>query len=658
MKAAIRYLCRIIPLVVLVTSGCGSPPSETDDVLVAEALTEQPPGPRGHREVCAGPAAQGEARCYAHVRTDAKGYIQPFLAPQGFGTSDLQSAYQLPGSGGAGKTVAIVDAYDDPNAESDLAVYRAQYGLSACTSANGCFRKVNQNGVQGSYPIGNTGWAEEISLDLDMVSAACPNCKILLVEAASSTNANLYKAENTAVALGAAVVSNSWGEAEYSGEQTDEQTYFHHVGVAITVSSGDSDYGAQFPAASQYVTAVGGTNLAVSANARGWSETVWTGTGSGCSAFVTKPGWQHDASCAKRTIGDVSAIADPNTGVAVYDTYGGVGGWLVFGGTSVSSPLVAAIFAVTGHAATDGSLSYANSADFFDVTSGSNGSCGGTYLCTGEVGYDGPTGNGTPSAALLGAPTGPDFTIAATPASQTVIAPGSAAYTVSTAPVGDGTVEAITLSVSGLPAGVTGSFDPASINSGESTVLTIIVPAGQASSTTTFTVTGTAASGSHGASAGLTVTGAQVNEIKNGDFELGNLSSWSVAGSTGAVKTPHTGIYSARLGLTTRTNGDSSASQAIAVPATGTTTLSFWYRGHCTGGVTRDWATVTVTPSGKSPVTVLGHTCTNTGAWVNDTFNLTPYAGKSVTLKLVSHDDDQTRTPNYTFYDDVTAINQ
>ena len=294
--------------------------------------------------------------------------------------------------------MAIVDAYNDPNAESDLAVYRSTYGLPACTTANGCFRKVNQYGGT-SYPRGNTGWAEEISLDLDMVSAACPNCHILLVEASSSSLSNLFVAEDTAVSLSANAVSNSYGANEFSGENAYDG-YYNHPGVAITASSGDAGYGVQWPAASPDVTAVGGTSLAAAGTARGWSETAWSGAGSGCSAIEAQPSWQTRLGlpgCSNRMVADVSAIAAPNTGVAVYDTYN-TSGWLVFGGTSVASPLVASAYAMAGNTSTVtyGSYPYGHTASLYDVTAGSNGTCSPTYLCTAQVGYDGPTGLGTP----------------------------------------------------------------------------------------------------------------------------------------------------------------------------------------------------------------------------------------------------------------------
>lgn len=323
--------------------------------------------------------------------------------PPGFGPADLQSAYALPSlSAGTGQTVAIVDAYDDVTAESDLAVYRAQYGLPPCTTANGCFRKVNQTGGS-TPPTANASWGQEIALDLDMVSAVCPNCNILLVESNSASFVDLGTAVNEAAALGANAISNSYGGGESSAETTSYDAYYNHPGHAITVSSGDSGYGVQYPAASRYVTAVGGTSLARASNARGWSETVWSGAGSGCSAYEPKPSWQTDTGCARRTVADVSAVADPSTGVAVYDStaYQGRSGWMVFGGTSVAAPVIGAVYALAGNGSTinDGSYPYGHLSSLFDVTSGSNGSCGSSYLCTGKTGYDGPTGNGTPNGA-------------------------------------------------------------------------------------------------------------------------------------------------------------------------------------------------------------------------------------------------------------------
>jgi len=348
-------------------------------------------------KVCDSPRP-GDAACHAvrHDTVTPDGQVTPNVAPAGYGPADLRSAYNLSSASGSGQTVAIVDAYDDPRAESDLGVYRRQFGLSPCTTANGCFRKVNQSGGT-RYPRANSGWAQEISLDLDMVSAACPNCKILLVEASSTSLIDLGTAVNQAARMKATVISNSYGGSESSSELSYDKTYFNHPGVAITASSGDNGYGVEYPAASPNVTAVGGTSLSRSASPRGFDETVWSGAGSGCSAYDPKPTVQTDAACSRRTVADVAAVADPNTGVAVYDSYGS-SGWLVFGGTSVAAPLIASVYALAGNAgSTNASYPYSHSGSLFDVTSGSNGSCGGSYLCTGGTGFDGPTGLGTPN---------------------------------------------------------------------------------------------------------------------------------------------------------------------------------------------------------------------------------------------------------------------
>lgn len=327
--------------------------------------------------------------------TTSGGTISCSTAHAGYTPCDLQSAYSLPSqSAGKHETVAIVDAYNDPNAEADLGTYRTTFGLPACTTANGCFRKVTETGGT-RYPTGNVGWSEEISLDVDMVSAACPNCHILLVEAASNNLSDLLAAENEAAALGANSISNSWTATEFSTE-TSYDSYFHH-NIPITASTGDTGYGVGWPAASPYVTAAGGTSLSRAANARGWSETAWSGTGSGCSAYEAKPAWQTNTGCANRAVADVSAVADPNTGVATYDSYG-ESGWLVFGGTSVASPIIASVYALAGNGAAviTPAYAYANQAALNDVTSGSNGTCAVSDLCTAGPGYDGPTGLGTP----------------------------------------------------------------------------------------------------------------------------------------------------------------------------------------------------------------------------------------------------------------------
>lgn len=372
-------------------------------VVLAGALfsgggTAQPPAAVKHAAVCPGPAAEGNARCHARVVVDDKGSPFASSGPSGYNPADLRAAYNVTASGSSSTIIAIVDAYGYPNAESDLAAYRAQFGLPPCTTANGCFKKLNQSGVQGSYPRTDTGWSQESALDLDMASAMCPNCKLILVEASSASFQNLASAVSTAASFGAHVISNSYGGGE-SGSAAYEP-YYNHPGVAVTVSSGDSGYGVQFPASSPHVTAAGGTSLKRAGTSRGWSETAWSGAGSGCSTLYAKPGWQTDSGCAMRTVADVSAVADPNTGVSVYGPVNrNNSGWLVFGGTSVAAPLIGGIYGANGGAVSYGSDPYAHLGSIYDVIGGSNGSCGGSYLCTAVAGYDGPTGLGTPNGS-------------------------------------------------------------------------------------------------------------------------------------------------------------------------------------------------------------------------------------------------------------------
>jgi subtilase family serine protease len=346
---------------------------------------------------CAAPA-RGSAACLAQVRTDrAAAQVSPNATVSGYGPADLQSAYSLPSStAGSGQTVAIVDAFDDPNAAADLSTYRAQFGLPACTTASGCFRKINQNGGT-TPPRSNGGWAQEISLDLDMVSATCPNCHILLVEASSASFANLGAAVNEAASQHPASISNSYGGSDTSDASAP---FYNHPGIAVTASSGDGGFGVEFPASSRFVTAVGGTTLNRSGS--GFTQTAWGGAGSGCSSF--NPALTGQASfntgCPRRAVADVSAVADPNTGVAVFDSFasGGLSGWLVFGGTSVASPIIASVYALAGNTASiNNNYPYTHSSALTDVTSGSNGSCSPSQLCTARVGWDGPTGLGTPN---------------------------------------------------------------------------------------------------------------------------------------------------------------------------------------------------------------------------------------------------------------------
>ena len=358
--------------------------------------------------VCGHPG-QGEASCHSRVVTDPQGRPKSgSKAVAGYGPMQFLGAYNL-GSGQANGSpiIAVVDAYDDPNIASDLKAYSTYFhipNLPSCSgpigsAASACLEKVNQNGGT-KYPAGNQGWALEISLDVEIAHAVCQNCRVLLVEANSASYGDLMAAVDRARLMGAAYISNSYGSGEFSGE-TAYDSYFDHPGTVFTFSAGDNGYGAGYPASSPYVTAVGGTTLAVNTDNSYAGEAAWSGTGSGCSAYESKPSWQTDTLCAGRTMNDVAADADPSTGAAVYDSYGYYGqrGWFEVGGTSLSSPIIAATYALAGNvpATVGASLLYSNPSAFHDVTSGSNGSCGVDGLCSSTIGYDAPTGLGTPN---------------------------------------------------------------------------------------------------------------------------------------------------------------------------------------------------------------------------------------------------------------------
>jgi len=447
------------------TAGIPSPTATASPFSPAAAI---PAGTQEHRggngevdvNVCSDATAPGSARCLARVRTDPAvasrrpvrpGQVSPAGQYGNGGAYDpayLQSAYNAPSATmGSGQTVAIVDAYDSPSAAGDLATYRSHFNLPPCTTATGCFRKVDQRGGAG-YPAADASWAQEISLDVDMVSALCPNCHILLVEADSNSQSDLGLAVNQAVALGATVVSSSYGGPEFSGETSYTASFYNHPGVAMVASSGDSGYGTEYPAASAGVTAVGGTSLIQNTNAgtRNGSETAWSGSGSGCSTYEPKPAWQHDASCAGHTIADVSAVADPGTGVWVYDSFATSGThWLIFGGTSAAAPIVGSIYALAGNPPSSGqvgSYPYLNRTALNDVVSGSNGSCSASYLCQAGPGYDGPTGMGTPNGATAfssAPPTAPpSVKLPTAPQRLTATAANSAVKLTWAAPTGNG----------------------------------------------------------------------------------------------------------------------------------------------------------------------------------------------------------------------------
>jgi subtilase family serine protease len=349
------------------------------------------------RRACAEAQAPNEMACLALDRTDVPA-MKPGTTPGGYGPSDLRSAYNLPSTtAGKGQTVAVVDAYDDPNAAADVAVYRSTYGLPACNTTDACFQKVNQEGQTSNYPAPNSGWALEESLDVDMVSAICPNCKIVLVEANSDYLSDLGASVNTAVSvMKADAVSNSY--IGYHARGPGGRLFYRHPGHIITAAGGDDGYKIGEPAGFDDVVAVGGTQLNHATSSRGWSEVAWAGTGSGCVISRKKMKWQSRDACTWRSMNDVSADAAPGTGVAYYDTYEH-NGWGIVGGTSVASPIIASVFALAGNEKqlhSSESL-YAPGASLYDVTVGMNGTCKHKILCTAGSGWDGPTGNGTPN---------------------------------------------------------------------------------------------------------------------------------------------------------------------------------------------------------------------------------------------------------------------
>jgi subtilase family serine protease len=353
----------------------------------AAGVQAAPAHPEPAVPVCPGPAAQGTARCHSRVFPNAS------TSPSGLSPATIKSAYSFPSSltAGAGKTIAIVDAYDHPNIENDLNVFSSQFGLPACTTANGCFKKVNQTGGT-KYPRSNAGWALEIALDVEWAHAIAPGAQILLVEASSNSFANLLAAEDYAKAH-AQYVSNSWGGSEFSGE-TGYDSHFAQNGVSFFVSSGDAGTPAEYPSASPNVISVGGTTLHFGGGAI--TETGWSGSGGGCSAYEAATSAQAGYStfaqvnCGNsRGTPDVSLDADPNSGVSVYDSvrYQGQKGWFTVGGTSASAPMWAARSAVAG-AVVNASYVYGSNINYRDITVGNNGlSC--------LVGYDLVTGLGS-----------------------------------------------------------------------------------------------------------------------------------------------------------------------------------------------------------------------------------------------------------------------
>ncbi|HEY1978414.1 MAG TPA: hypothetical protein VGG89_17835 [Candidatus Baltobacteraceae bacterium] len=419
-------------------------------------IATQTPKMTNVRPACA-KAKLGYPQCFAMIRTDVV-YQKPpqyravtNVAASGLGAAasnswyyplepaQLQQAYKLPSSSaGKGQTVGIVDAFGDPDAEADLGKYRKAFKLPACTIKNGCLQILNQSGQTSPLPSpptgANLGWGVETALDLDMVSAICPNCHIVLIEATTNSSKNLGISALAAATAGAGQISNSYGGPEcavnkkgkivcFASQIAKYAKYYSIPNTIVTASTGDNAWyaGPQSPADYQTVVSVGGTSLYPYNNSRGWIETAWSGGGSSCSTFVKRPSWEKLSKSLKcpsdtKPGADVSAVADPNTGVLVYMSFPYAGGFYVVGGTSAASPIIASTYALAGNASTQNygaALYSAGSSSITDVIIGKNASpdlennagqiCGSnvkgadpTAICTSMPGWDGPTGVGTP----------------------------------------------------------------------------------------------------------------------------------------------------------------------------------------------------------------------------------------------------------------------
>ncbi|WP_034485738.1 hypothetical protein [Actinomadura oligospora] len=336
-------------------------------------------------------------------RTAALKAADEGIPPGGLTAADLQDAYKLPSDLlGGGSTIAVVVPFDVTAAEKDLNAYRAANGMHVCDAEFPCFRKTDQRGT-GTLPPANATWGLHAAVGLDMASAACPNCDLLMVEADDDTLANQAAAVDQAVAQGArtVVVMDGWF-GEYEGQDA-LAPHFDHPGVAIVAASGSSGFngGGQesLPAAYPTVVAVAGTNLHRDASARrGWNETPWRDTTSGCSVYEKRPAWQRKGDCGdRRTVADTAAVASDYTPVSAYDS--GSGGWVNVSGAPVAPALVGGVYGLAGNPSSTPAPQrlYAHPKSLFDITSGTNGYCAGGYLCTAGAGYDGPSGLGAPN---------------------------------------------------------------------------------------------------------------------------------------------------------------------------------------------------------------------------------------------------------------------
>ncbi len=541
-------------------------------------------GAMSHAAVC-GAAKPGTARCHARIRTDAAAKAaRPAPGKHAAAAADvvgnsgaydpsyLQSAYNLPSSSaGGGQKVAVVDAYDDPTAEADLAAYRSYFGLPACTSASGCLQRLNQSGQPSPQPAADSSWSAEISLDLDMVSAICPNCGIVLIEASSSAYSDLAAGVNAAASLSVAAISNSYGGAELFSERQYDAAY-DHPGIAITASAGDGAYTsgyANYPAASPYVIAVGGTTLnqATNGGTRSATETAWASGASGCSAYEPKPAWQKDSGCSMRMVADVAAVADPGTGVWVYDN----GTWSIVGGTSVGAPIVAAAYALTSPpapASPTASL-YANSGALNDVSSGANGTCG-TYLCTAGPGYDGPTGSGTLNGLSAFTPPAPSIASLSPTSGPTS---GGTAVTIGGANLsGASSVTFDGVAASGVNWNAASETLMATAPPGPAGSASVTVTTAGGSASSTFTYVNVApvvsaispASGPMTGGTAVTISGSNLSGATAVTFGGASASSFTYNAATGAISAVAPPGAVGAVSVSVTTSGGSSAASAAS----------------------------------------------------------------------------------------------
>ncbi len=523
---AVGLLALAVPSAVLVvpvasasaasaSAGSGGPSSAAS--VSPAARPDSARLPPGERQICPPSSQEGMMTCQAVLRNvgrageglAGRSGITP-VSQYGYGPASLRSAYRLVRASareGDGETVAVVDAYNNPDLLASLAVYRREFGLRPCTYATGCVRVLNQEGKAAPLPEPNQGWGLEETVDLELVSAICPNCRIVLVEASYPSIRDLGLAEATAAATGARFINNSWAGAEFPGETTYDK-YFNHPGDAIAVASGDYGYAVSYPAASQYVTAVGGTTLQPDKSVRRhWTERAWgiggvagrngsifdLGTGSGCSMLEPKPSWQTEkvddtpAGCLNRTDNDVSADADPDTGVAIYDAYADDGPWLEIGGTSVATAIITGVYALAGPPAAGtypASYPYRDSGGLFKVVGGSNGTCEPSrqYLCNAVRGYNGPTGLGTPDGPGAFADHGARPVTLPDPGTQDVAA-GARFWLRLTGLDARQQATALLYSATGLPPGLSIRAIPGSTNA----VISGVLPSAPASAAVTVT---------------------------------------------------------------------------------------------------------------------------------------------------------------------------